>query len=158
MLVDSNELGRIFGVNTQTIYKWVKEGCPGAKLDESKKGGTSSGYRFETKEVARWREKRVLASVTAKSGDTLTKEEAQRRKLSAEAAMAELELAQKTGEVADLKEIERKLSDQFAQLRSSMRKIPERCVLRLVGETDERRVKAIILEEIDGALEVLSDE
>ena len=158
MLVDTTELAKIFGVSTQTVYNWAKDGCPHAKLDETKGGGAASAFRFETKEVARWREKRVLASANAKSGDTLTKEEAQRRKLSAEAAMAELELAKKCGEVVELNEIERKLSDQFAQLRSSLRKIPERCVIRLVGETDERRIKKIILEEVDGALELLADE
>ena len=158
MLVDTNELAKIFGISTATVYNWAKDGCPHARVDETKRGGAVSGYRFETREVARWREKRVLANANAKSGEVLSKEEAQRRKLSAEAAMAELDLAKQTGDVVELSEIERKLSDQFAQLRSTLRKIPERCVIRLVGETDERRIKKIILEEVDSALELLADE
>jgi len=154
MVVTTSELGKIMGVTHQTIYQWRKQGCPSEKRGE----GTNSGHVFDTREVIKWRDKRTLRQAAEKDEDALTKEEAQRRKLSAEAAMQELELARKRGDVVELREIELKLSDEFAQLRSSLRKIPERCVLRLVGETDERRVKKIILEEVDSALELLVDE
>lgn len=152
MIVDAQQLADIYGVTKNNVYLWIKEGCPVQALGEKGK----SKYEFNTRDVFKWREKRAIKMATL-SNDQITKEEAQRRKLSAEAALSELELAKKKGEVAEIEEVERTMSSQFAEVRSSLRKVPERCVIRLLGETDEARVKEVILSEIDSALELLAN-
>lgn len=153
MIVDSVQLADIHGVNRTQIYNWIKEGCP---VHEQGKRGKST-HKFDTAAVAKWHIKRAKNAVTM-NADNLTYEEARTRKIAAEAELSELELAKKKALVADLEEVERELADKFAEMRSSLRKIPERCVLRLIGEMDESRIKEIILEEVDSALEALEDE
>lgn len=153
-IVNTEQLADIYDISTAQIYKWVKDGCP-VKI----KGSAAKGsHQFSTKAVATWREKRAVSQATKNFDDeNLTKEEAQRRKISAEAGLAELELAQKKGLVVDLAELERNLSGRFAEVRAALRKIPERVVLRLVGVTDEAFIKSTVLSEVDSALEGLAD-
>lgn len=153
MLLSSIELAKHYKVQRSTIYTWIKEGCPIAEQGAQGK----SAHMFDSLDVAKWREKRAVQNIIG-NAEVLSKEEAQRRKLQAEASLTELELARKRGEVADLTEMQAELSHKFAEVRSAMRKIPERTVLRVVGETDEAKIKAILLQEIDSALQAIADE
>ncbi len=153
-IVNTEELAQLYDISTAQIYKWVKDGCPVKDKATAAKGS----HKFDTKKVSTWREKRAVSQATKNFDDELlTKEEAQRRKVAAEAGLAELELAQKKGLVVDLAELERDLSNRFAELRASLRKIPERVVLRVVGQTDETTIKSIVLTEVDTVLENLAD-
>jgi phage terminase Nu1 subunit (DNA packaging protein) len=153
MHVSVPEAGKIFGVSRNQILNWIKDGCPVVEKGERGK----QGYVLDTREMTQWREKRAVNNATA-SMDSMTKEEAQRRKISAEAELAELEIAKKRGDVVLLTEMQSALENEYAEVRSTLRKIPERCVLRVIGMTDEGDIKAIILEEVDNALKLLSDE
>ncbi|WLE27681.1 hypothetical protein [Xylella fastidiosa] len=44
----------------------------------------------------------------------------------------------------------------FAEVRANLRTIPGRTVALLLGETDERRYKRVLLQEIDQTLENLA--
>lgn len=153
MLCTVPEIAKLLGKSQETIRLWIKEGCPVAENAVQGK----KGYRLDSREVVEWCTKRAVASATS-FGDAMTKEEAQRRKLAAEAELAELEIAKRKGEVVDLKQMQHELSGKFTELRSAIRRIPERCALRLVGEMDEVVIKTTILDEIDMALEALADE
>lgn len=152
MIVETNDLMLMYGIQRPTLHAWIREGMP---IYERGVQGKQQ-HKFDTREVIEWREKRAVNKATGDS-DRLSKEEAQRRKISAEAALAELDLAKKKGEVAELSEVEQALKNQYAELRSNLRKIPERCYLRLVGEMDEFRIKQIILSEVDSVLETLAN-
>lgn len=153
-VVTTEELAELYDVKPPQIHAWIKEGCPIKVRGAAGRGA----HQFDTKAVATWREKRAVRIATKSSDDVqVSKEEAQRRKVSAEAGLAELELAKKKGLVVDLDELERDLSGRFAEIRASLRKIPERVVLRLVGVTDEAVIKDIVLGEIDSVLQGLAD-
>lgn len=79
------------------------------------------------------------------------------RKINADATMAELELAKARGEVAMIREFEGAWSARFGLIRVNMRGIPQRVVTSLVGETDERRIKAVLLAEIDMTLHAAAE-
>jgi len=146
-------MAKLVGKSQETLRLWIKEGCPVAEdYVQGKKG-----YRLDSREVIEWYKKRSVASATS-FGDSITKEEAQRRKLAAEAELAELEIAKKKGEVVDIGQMKTELSNRFTELRTAIRRIPERCALRLVGEMDEVVIKDTILDEIDMALEAIADE
>jgi phage terminase Nu1 subunit (DNA packaging protein) len=149
--VTTNELCGIFGITKQSVYEWIKEGCP---TTHNGGQGTGKSYKFDTAAVAAWMQKRAVAK--AGGSGAMSKDEAQIRKLSAEAELAELELAKKKELVADLDEVERALANKFAEVGSRLRKVPERCVMRIIGENDETYIKKVILAEIDECLESLA--
>jgi phage terminase Nu1 subunit (DNA packaging protein) len=73
---------------------------------------------------------RAVADAT---GDVQADEgELKRRKLAAETAKAELELAKARDQVAPLDQVERMVSKAFAQVRAGMRNIPGRTVTMLI--------------------------
>lgn len=152
-IVDSHELTLIFGIHKNTIANWIKEGCPVYQ----KSRGRGGRHQFNIQEVVAWREQRAVIAATGNTTQ-IDMEEAKRRKVAAEAGIVELELARKKGQVADLEEVERKLSNKFAQLSSRLRKVPERVVMQVLGETDEVKVKKMILREIDECLTLLAEE
>jgi phage terminase Nu1 subunit (DNA packaging protein) len=145
--VETAELAAIFGVQRKTILIWLKEGMPVI----SRGVAGSRAHLFDTEETLRWKINREMIRVTG-DGDHVDKDEAQRRKTLAEAQRQEILLAKERGEVVELAEMQKELTDQMIELRASMRRIPERCVLQLVGESDETAIKKVILTEVDEAL------
>lgn len=144
------EVAEFFGVTPPTVDGWVRAGCPIVS-----KGQRGVSSQFNTAEVANWL--RMKAREEG-SGTALADEsELKRRKLSAETAMAELELAKARGQVAPLDQVERMVSRAFAEVRAGLRNIPSRVVSSLIGETNERQFKRVLLEEIDQALEALAN-
>src|SRR5690606_18124859 len=81
-----------------------------------------------------------------------------KRKLSAEARLAELELLKEMGSLAPVDAMERTWSRVLAELQSNLRgSFVTRCASQLIGETDDRAFKRILLAEIDSSLECLSE-
>ena len=56
-----------------------------------------------------------------------------------------------------ISQVERNLANLFAEVRANFRNIPDRVVSALIGSTDEREVKAVLLREIDLVLHALAD-
>lgn len=96
----------------------------------------------------------VQALIAYQTGGDLGEEinKARLRKLNADATRAELELAKERGEVAPVEEFERAWTNQCQMIQANMRRIPQRAVTQLIGETNERRFKEVLLTEIDLAL------
>jgi phage terminase Nu1 subunit (DNA packaging protein) len=144
------EVARHMGVTPPTIDRWIKDGMPVVQ-----RGSRGVEWVFDLPEVIRWwgdrREKLAL-------GDAPTDlDEIQKRTATARMLQAELELAKAMGQVAPLDQMERNLSKLFAELRANMRNIPGNIVTQLIGETDERRFKQVLLQEIDQALEAMAN-
>lgn len=150
MEINITQLAQFYGVNRTAVNQWLNEGLPYVQKGERGK----KPYVFESKDVAEWHRQRNRNSVKRSQGE-MTAEQARQRKLQAEAGLAELELAKKEGLVVEIEEIERHLCHDFAKFRAAALKLPERCVIRLVGETDETKIKAIIKEEMIAALNVM---
>lgn len=74
-----------------------------------------------------------------------------------QADTAEIELAKARAEVASVATIERNLAGLFAEVKTNLRNIPDRVVSSLIGMTDERDFKAILLREIDLVLTALAE-
>lgn len=144
------ELAGFFGVSPPTIDAWVRTGCP-----QVSKGSRGVAATFNTADVAKWRTDKAREEG---SGTSLVDEaELKRRKLAAETGSAELGYAKDLQLVAPLDQIERAVSRAFSEVRAGMRNIPSRVVATLIGETDERKFKKVMLEEIDQVLEALAN-
>lgn len=149
-IVTRTGLADVFGVSLPTIDGWIRAGCP-----FEKRGGRGVEWAFDTAAVSRWLRDRAIEEAT---GETQADEtELKRRKLSAETAKAELDLAKAKELVAPLDQVERNLSRVFAEVRANLRNLPSRTVSLLIGETNERRFKEVMLQEIDQVLVSLAD-
>lgn len=148
--LNTSELADHYGKHRQTIMAWVRQGMPYLK-----KGGRGKEWVFDSTAVAEWREEQAIINATG-GGDFVDEDELKRRKLAAETAKAELDLAKAKSEVAVVEDIQKGLARVFAEVKANMRNIPGRVAGRLIGEEDETRIKKVLISEIDQALEALA--
>jgi len=150
--VNRSDLASVFGIAPTTVDAWVKAGCPYLERPT----GRGKGWLFDTAAVSRWREQ---VAADAAAGKEVQDEAALRlRKLAAEAKRAELDLAREMGQVADLAAVERSWSRILAELQSNLcGSFVTRCEKQLLGETDSRAFKRVLLSEVHSSLETLAD-
>lgn len=147
--VNKTELCAIMGVTPPTVDGWVRNGCP-----IKQKGARGVAATFNTSDVMKWLQARAREEA---SGDAAVDErELKRRKLAAETAKAELELAKARGDVAPVREFERTTAALMAAIRANVMNVPGRAVLQLLGETDEITFKGKLRAELVLALETAS--
>jgi len=137
-------------VSHTTVDAWLKRGLPVIQ-----RGSKGKAWVINTAEVSAWLEQRAKES--APGGEQADERELKRRKLAAETAKVELELARVRGEVVPLRQLERALANAFAEVKTNLRSVPSRVATAIIGEESETRIKAVILKEIDQALETLGD-
>ena len=148
--VNRKQIADVFGVSLPTVDAWLRSGCP-----YDQKGERGKEWVFDTADVMRWREE--LARAAAGGQDTQDDAALTRRKKLADARLVELELAQKMGELAPVDHMERVWSRIVAETTSAFRgAFIRRCATQLIGETDERTFKRILLSEVDTTLETLA--
>jgi len=148
--VTRQEVADLFGVSHTTVDAWLKRGLPVVQ-----RGSKGKRWVINTAEVSAWLEQRAKES--SSGGDNSDERELKRRKLAAETAKVELELANVRGEVVPLRQLERALSNTFAEVKTNLRSVPSRVATAIIGEESETRIKAVILKEIDQALEAMGD-
>lgn len=149
--VTRQALADVFGVSLPTIDAWVRKGCPYIQ-----KGGRGQEWKFNTAVVSNWLRERDVEDATGGIPDDI--ELLKVRKQKAETELAELELATKKGEVALIEEFERVQAMAFAAIRANIMNVPQRAVLQLLGETDERAFKEKLKAELILALETSAEE
>lgn len=149
--VNRGQLAAAMGVALTTLDGWVRDGCPVVQRG----AGRGKEWKFSLPDVVAWVRARDVEQATGKT----QADEAQlrRRRALADTRKAELDLAKAQALVADLAQVERMVGRAFAEVRAGLRNIPGRVVSRLIGETDERKFKAVLLEEIDLTLEALAN-
>jgi phage terminase Nu1 subunit (DNA packaging protein) len=74
-----------------------------------------------------------------------------------QASLAEIELVKARGDVVSVDQVTKNLAGLFAEVRTNIRNIPGRVVSSLIGMTDEREFKAVLLREIDLVLTALAE-
>jgi phage terminase Nu1 subunit (DNA packaging protein) len=151
MEVNRQELSQAMGVTPPTIDRWIHDGCP-----VKQRGTKGIAWVFVLADVVSWWGQRQRESAASSAPTDV--EDARRRKLSAEAAMAELELAKARGDVAPIREFEMAQSRMMAVIRTNILNVPSRVVLQLLGETDEKLFKSKLRAELTLALEQSADE
>ena len=145
-------LADVFGVALTTVDSWVKKGCPVVVRGH----GKGQEWKFNTAQISSWLQDEAVDRATGDIPDDM--DELKLRKQKAETELAELELAEKKGEVALIAELERAQSMVFAAIRANIMNVPQRAVLQLLGETDERTFKEKLKAELILALETSAEE
>jgi phage terminase Nu1 subunit (DNA packaging protein) len=138
------------GISLPTVDRWVKEGMP---VEQRGQRGVQAVY--DLADVIRWRIDRAAKDAAADAPDDLSAIE--KRTAQAKMLTAELELAKKKGEVAPVRDFERAQAKVFAQIRANVMNVPQRCVIQLLGETDETIFKDKLRKELTLALQAASE-
>lgn len=144
-IVSRTELAGIFGVSMPTVDVWVRNGCPVVK-----RGSKGVNWEFATADVAEWLRDRAVNEVT--EADENPDAAIERRTSMAKMIKAELEVAEARKQVALVEEFERVQAAFAATVQANVMQVPQRVVLRLLGETDESAFKRILREELTTAL------
>jgi len=144
------DLGKFFGVALTTVDAWVREGCPYVKRAK----GKGQQWEFDSAAVAEWLQDRA---VTNKVGDiaNIDIDEAKKRKMAAEASIAEINLRKLQGELVEFTEIEKAGIDSYSACRARLLNISPKVADRLTLISDAIEIKAILDREIYQALEEL---
>lgn len=149
-IVNRTGLAECFGVNLTTVDQWRRKGCPVVS-----KGSKGRAWEFNTAAVMKWRLDQL--SVNTKDPETETDKALRRRLLVAQVQSEELDLATKMKLVVPIEEAQLVWSQAFAEIRANFRTLPQRVVTRIVGETDETKIKLVLGEEIDQVLTGLAE-
>lgn len=107
------DLAALFGVTDRTIRNWDDEGLPG--------NGEGRGRTYVWATVLAWRDARISGSREAGKGQT-DKE----RKLKAEADIAEMEAAEKAGQLLDAVEVRHAWGGFLSRLKVNLDGLPDR--------------------------------
>lgn len=149
-IVNRTGLSDVFGVALTTVDSWVRQRCPVVARGH----GKGQEWQFNTAQISRWLQDKAAEDAANDEPDDI--EKLRCRKMLADAQLAELELAERKGEVALVAEFERAQAMIFGVIRSNILNVPQRAVLQLLGETDERAFKEKLRAELVLALDTAS--
>ncbi|WP_165772280.1 terminase small subunit [Niveispirillum lacus] len=150
--VSLSQLAMMTGRSRNTIRAWIADGMPvHQRPDNAADGG---GWQIDIAAVIAWREERARAAAGMDDDSLMDKEEAQRRKLSAEARMAEYQLARVRQETLMLADVVQIVSEEYSEVRARLRSLPARVSQTLAGADGETLFREM-RKEIDVALEAL---
>jgi phage terminase Nu1 subunit (DNA packaging protein) len=148
--VNRKQLAHTFGISLPTVDAWLRADCP-----FEQKGANGKEWIFDTAVVSRWRVQRAADEAAGTS--TADEEALKRRRNLADTLTAEFDLKERMELVAPVEQMERHVSRALAQIKSNLREtLITRCVSQLLGETDKKAFKRIMLAEVDSVLEELA--
>lgn len=154
MKVNRTEIAEILGISMPTVTAWLGEGMPYVEG-----GGKGKPFVFSTPEVIEWwcENKRRRPRTTAAASDPFAEpgdmpesyDEADRRKMVANADRAELELAKSSGRVVEIVDVAAVIAEMHVKVRTRLLGIGNKVrvqVSALMGgdkEAEERIVSAV---------------
>lgn len=142
-------IAKLLMMTPDRVGQLAKEGyIPKSARGEYDLAGAVQGY-------IRFLKERMPGNKT--DGKTPEIFEGKARKVNAEAEIAEMKAGKMRGDLVATHDVRRHLAGLATEVRTRMRNIPGRVAPSIVGDTDERRVKQILGEEIDQALSALAD-
>lgn len=150
MLVNRTQLAEVFGVSMPTVDGWVRAGCPVVQ-----RGGRGVEWKFESADVAKWRQDRAIQDATGT--DKQDTDEIERRTKLAKMRQAELELAKDLKLVAPIEEFERVQAARAAVIRQNVLNVAQRACIQLLGCTDEAEFKKKLRAELTLALDTAAN-
>lgn len=148
--VGLHEAAAILGKNITTLKTWFNLGCPVLE-----RGGQSKKWRICPADVIAWRENKIAQDAV---GDTsqLDYEEARRREMAAKAAMLELDLAHRRGQLVEIEYIADLVGEEYANVRARILGLPTRLAPQVAGVSALPELREIIEAGITEVLEELT--
>jgi phage terminase Nu1 subunit (DNA packaging protein) len=146
-------LATLFGVAFTTVDLWTQQGMP---YDQRplRKGG--SGWKIDVAAVLEWHRKRERENALGEIAG-ISESDAKRRKLAAEAAIAEHELAERQGKAVSVDDWQAATSKIIGAARAKLLAIGSAVGPDVALEIDPVQCEAIIQGAINEALQELSE-
>lgn len=145
MLVNKRQLSEILGVSERTLTEWQKEGLPVAGYADNR----GQANEYETSHVIKWITQRELAR--------LEKEKPRDRLDRLKADAIELDIKERTGELAPAALFERAWGDHILAARTEFLTMPDTLAAELAAVTGADIDPDIIAAYIHKALDKLSN-
>lgn len=152
-IVNKAELAEILGVSLNIVDSMLRHGMPCKSRGNIGKG---TGYEIDVGEVMKWQVDQAVKEV-AEHFDAVNLDEARRRKVAAEAALAELDLALKRGDAVSLQVVAKRWAGMVTAFKYRCLAIPAKLAPVLVAETDLVAVRGMLEREIHEALDELTE-
>jgi hypothetical protein len=114
MLVNREKLADLLGCSLRTIDEYSRQGMPG-----SAPGRPGGQWKFDTATAIEWLRQRERQSALGEVAK-IDESEAKRRKLAAEAAMAELDLAKAEGQAVSIQDFAKAWSGMIGSARAKL--------------------------------------
>lgn len=153
MIVNKNQLAAILGKSEE----WLTQMQKNTDFPVIRKGRGRAGSDYETSEVIAWINRRNLDNLIG-NDDLIDLEEAKRRKMAAEAALAEVELEKMRGTLVEMETIEKTWTELVANCRAKLLSIPAKTSPEVFAAENLTEVKAVLKGAILEALNELADQ
>jgi terminase small subunit / prophage DNA-packing protein len=150
MLLNREKLAELFGCSLRTVDEYRRQGMPGEA--PARPGGQ---WRFESATVIEWLRSRERTSALGEIAG-ISEVDAKRRKLAAEAAIAEHELATLQGSAVSVADWQAATAKMVSGARAKLLGIGAAVGPELAIEVDPVLCEAIVQGAINEALEELS--
>lgn len=147
--VNKTELAELQGVSLPTINAWMTQGMPVAA-----EGGRGKGYEFDNAAVTEWRVSRAQRKALSGAGSE-SEAASKKRKVAAEADIAEMKAAQIRGELCIQADLVADIQNDLAKVRARLLGIPTRAAPMVVA-LEEQGARQLLQELVHEALEELS--
>ncbi len=143
-------------VHLGTVDAWVRTGCP-VEVRPLRRG---QPMQFVLKEVVDWLIARAeeKARGTGGEGPASAHEDAKRRKAEADAELAELDLAERRGQVASISQWQAATAAIVGSARAKLRGLGSKLGPSVAAESDPFRCRGLIDQAVDECLLELSEE
>lgn len=142
-------LAKHFKLSLKSIDNWVLKGCPCRR-------GPKGQYIFDLPAVERWRHDMLPARTQTTSTTSYTA--ARARKETALAALRELQLKERTGELVEREAVERVAFATGRRIRDSIENLPARLSGLFAAESDQSTIFQLFSREIQVCLEGLTND
>lgn len=139
------ELASVFNVTQRTIQNWA------GKL------GMGAGRKaYDLVELTRFRVRELEETIVSLKAES--SERVKTRKLTAEAELAELKLAEVKGSLVSMAVVREEWANAITKAKTKLLGLPDRLALELSHQSDPAVIKYRLSQVIDEALQELSDE
>lgn len=166
MKVNRTELADVLGVSMPTITAWMGEDPP---LPYAEGGGKGRPFVFDTVDAIEWwsdnkrRRRRAPGADTADPNAPESYEEAERRKMIANADRAELDLARAAGKLVEIDDVAAAIADMHVIVRTRLLGIGNKVRVRVSAlfggdRAAEEQVVATVEEVVADAMGEIRDD
>lgn len=149
MIVNKVQLSSIIGKSESWITDMQKQ----HDFPIQQKGRGRAGQLYDTAKVIEWMEKRQINYLTGNQG-LIDLDEGKRRKMAAEAGLAELELMKEQSKVIEIERIANELGEQLTNFRAKMLSLPSKVAAQVLTADNVAEIRQIIE---DGIYEALNE-
>lgn len=147
MIVNKVQLSQIIGKSENWLTDMQKQ----HDFPIHQKGRGRGGQLYDTAKVIEWMEKRQVNYLTGNQG-LIDLDEGKRRKMAAEAGLAELELQKEQGKVIDIEKIADEFGEQLTNFRAKMLSLPSKIAAQVFTAENVQEIRSIIEDSIHEAL------